>query len=50
VRHLDDDEFLNVRLMPLEDLMQAVMDGKITDGKTQTAVLKAYYWLQNEEK
>ena len=50
VRHLDEDEFLNVRLVSLDDLVQEVMDGKITDGKTQTAILKAYYWLQNEEK
>ena len=48
VRHLDEDEFLNVRLMPLENLVQEVMEGKITDGKTQTAILKAYYWLKNE--
>lgn len=50
VRHLDEDEFLNVTLMSLEDLVQEVMDGKITDGKTQTAILKAYYWLKNEQK
>lgn len=50
VRHLDEDEFLNVRLMPLEDLIQEVMEGKITDGKTQTAILKADYWLKKEGK
>ena len=49
VRHLDEDEFLNVRLMDLEELVKEVMDGKILDGKTQTAVLKAYYYLQGEE-
>ena len=38
---LDDDEFLNIRRVPLADLVQAVMDGKIPDGKTQTALLKA---------
>ena len=48
VRNLDDDEFLNVRLMDLEELVKEIMDGKITDGKTQTAVLKAYYYLQSE--
>ena len=40
-RHLDKGEFLNVVKVPLEDLVQDVMDGKITDGKTQLAVLKA---------
>ena len=49
VRHLDEDEFLNVRLMDLEELVKEVMDGKILDGKTQTAVLKAYYYLMKEK-
>ena len=38
---LDKGEFLNVVKVPLKDLVQDVMDGKITDGKTQLAVLKA---------
>ena len=45
-RELDEDEFLNVQLVPLEELFRDVMDGKIRDGKTQTAVLKAYLWLR----
>ena len=39
-RKLDEDEFLNVRAVPLEELVEDIMDGKITDGKTQTAILK----------
>lgn len=38
---LDDDEFLNIESVPLEELVKDVMDGKITDGKTQVALLKA---------
>lgn len=38
---LDADEFLNIRKVPLETLLREVMDGTITDGKTQTALLKA---------
>lgn len=38
---LDKGEFLNVVKVPLKDLVHDVMDGKITDGKTQLAVLKA---------
>ena len=38
---LDEDEFLNVKAVPLEDLIQEIMEGKISDGKTQTALLKA---------
>ena len=44
-RSLDDDEFLNVKLTPLEQAVAAVLDGTIKDGKTQTALLKAYLYL-----
>ena len=40
-RHLDADEFLDVFTVPLKDLVEDVMSGKISDAKTQTAVLKA---------
>ena len=40
-RHLDEDEFLNFEFVPLADLVDEVMAGRITDGKTQVAVLKA---------
>ena len=40
-QELDEDEFLNVELAPITDLIDEVMSGKITDGKTQVAVLKA---------
>lgn len=46
-RELDEDEFLNVSLVPLEELVKDVMDGKITDGKTQVAILKAWNCLGN---
>ena len=40
-RHLDDDEFLNVELIPLTDLIKMVERGEIMDAKTQIAILKA---------
>ena len=40
-RHLDADEFLDVYTVPLKDLVEDVMAGRIADAKTQTAVLKA---------
>lgn len=40
-QRLDADEFLNVELVPLKDLVEQVMSGEITDGKTQVTVLKA---------
>ena len=44
-RHLDDDEFLNVMAVPMEELVADIMAGRITDGKTQAAILKAYMLL-----
>ena len=44
-RDLDEDEFLNVIAVPMEELVADIMAGRITDGKTQTAILKAYYLL-----
>ncbi len=38
---LDEDEFLEVEKISLKDAVKAVLDGKITDGKTQTAILRA---------
>lgn len=38
---LDEDEFLNIEEIPLTDLVDQVLDGTITDGKTQVALLKA---------
>ena len=38
---LDADEFLDVYTVPLADLVQDVMDGVITDAKTQVCILKA---------
>ncbi len=43
---LDDDEFVGVEKMPLEDVVKEIMNGNIPDGKTQTAILKAYLYLK----
>ena len=40
-QQLDTDEFLDVEKIPLSAAVQQVMDGTITDGKTQIAILKA---------
>ena len=40
-RHLDDDEFLDVCTVPLKDLVEDVMAGRISDAKTQVCILKA---------
>ena len=43
---LDEDEFLEVVKLPFETALQMVLNGEITDGKTQTAILKAFYLLK----
>ena len=45
-RHLDEDEFLNFEAVPLKELVEQVMNGTITDGKTQVAILKAARLLE----
>ena len=40
-RDLDDDEFLDVYAIPLADLVKDVMEGRISDAKTQVCILKA---------
>ena len=40
-QRLDEGEFLNVFTMPLKQAVEQIMAGEITDGKTQTALLKA---------
>lgn len=40
-QHLDADEFLNLFELPLEEAVHQVMEGQITDSKTQIGILKA---------
>lgn len=44
-RNLDEDEFLNVFEMPLEEAYKKVMDGEIADGKSIIAILKTILLL-----
>lgn len=46
----DDDEFIEIVKIPIEELVEMIMNGEIRDAKTQTAVLKAYYILKKEGK
>ena len=40
-QELDEDEFLDVRKVPLTQLVEDIMAGKVPDAKTQAAVLRA---------
>ncbi|MDO4206636.1 MAG: NUDIX hydrolase [Lachnospiraceae bacterium] len=48
-RHLDQDEFLNIKEMPMEKVIKEIMDGTIDDGKTIAAVLKASRYLKDHQ-
>ena len=47
---LDEDEFLQAERIPLSRLVEDVMQGKITDGKTQVAVLKVNELLRRRRE
>lgn len=48
-QHLDEDEFLNVQTVPIAELVEDILSGKITDGKTQAAVLKAAMLIPRQQ-
>lgn len=48
-RHPDDDEFIETVRIPLDKMVEMVMNGEIKDAKTQTAVLKAERIISSEK-
>ena len=42
----DDDEFLEVETLPLDEAVQMVMDNRIPDGKSQALILRAALLVQ----
>ncbi len=49
VQHLDEDEFLRVEVIPLQDLVQRVMDGTVHDATTIIGVLMAEKYLRDKK-
>lgn len=43
--HLDDDEFLSVKKVPLSELKSLLLNDSIPDGKTQVILFKAFNML-----
>ena len=39
----DDDEFIETVKLPIDELVGMIMRGEVADGKTQAAVMRAYY-------
>ena len=46
---LDDDEFLEVKKIPLKKAFQMVMNNEIRDSKTQVGIVKTYYKIYGEK-
>ncbi len=46
--HLDEDEFLNVELIPFERFGEMIMSGEIRDSKTVSAYFMAQRFLRSE--
>lgn len=47
---LDDDEFLDIVKIPIEELATDIVAGKIIDGKTQAAIMRVLYMLNKRGK
>lgn len=45
----DEDEFIEPLRIPLDSLVEMVLEGKIRDGKTQIAALRAYMTLKQRQ-
>ena len=48
--HPDDDEFLETVKIPLDKMVEMIMNGEIKDAKTQTAILKASNYLKDARR
>lgn len=46
----DEDEFLEIVKMPLDEAVGLVLDGTVKDAKTQAAVLKAHLILKENDR
>lgn len=49
-QQLDDDEFLEVKRIPLKEAFRMVMNNEIRDSKTQVGIVKTYYRVYGERK
>lgn len=46
----DEDEFIEIVKIPVDELVAMIMRGEIYDGKTQAAVMRAAYTIANRGK
>ena len=45
----DEDEFIKIERIPIDELVGMIMRGEIVDGKTQAAVMRAQYDLSHRD-
>lgn len=45
-QHLDDDEYLNVETVSLDDAVSRILSGDIPDGKTQAVILRTAMMIE----
>lgn len=50
ISHPDDDEFIDTVKLPLEEAAEMILNGQLTDGKTQAAILKVYIDRKRREQ
>jgi len=48
-QELDEDEFLEVKRIPLKEAFKMVMNNEIRDSKTQVGIVKTYYRVYGEK-
>ena len=46
---LDEDEFIEVERIPIDELCEKICNGEIIDGKTQAGVLKAIHVINKRK-
>lgn len=44
---LDEDEFLDIEEVPLDELVRLIAEGKVPDGKTQAAIMRVAYMKEH---
>lgn len=47
--HFDDDEFIEIKRIPIGELVDMIVKGDVPDGKTQAAVMRADYMIRNKK-
>ncbi len=47
--NFDEDEFITIEKIPIEKALSMVLNGEISDAKSQVAILKTYFLIKNNK-